>query len=199
MELLQDRWLKLWFLWIVAIAIGNSRMSATISELLTSIIYVDYYSPLFFLLIPLYFIFNGGISGIAQWLVLRNYIDISGWSWIFTTILGSVISTYVLDIGMGSSLAEFIIYSGIIGLLVGSMQWLILRHKIKHAGWWILILIAGHMISAVAVIVIFNLFKSATFRTDILTSILYGAITGAGLVILLMQPSKEKMSAGRFA
>jgi hypothetical protein len=199
MEVLQSKWLKLWFLWIVAIAIGNSRMGDTISELLMSIIYVDYYSPLFILFIPLYFILNGGISGIAQWLVLRNYIDISGWLWTFTTILGSVISTYLLELGTGSGFAGFIIYSGIIGLLISCMQWLILRRRISRAGWWILILVTAQIISAVVVIVIVTLFKSTMVRTDILTSILYGAITGAGLVVLLMQPAEKNMSASRFA
>ena len=105
----------------------------------------------------------------------------------------SVISTYILDIG--SSFAEFVIYSSVIGLLIGSLQWLILRRRIIRAGWWILILVSGHMISAVVVIAMVTLFRSAMFRMDIITTILYGVLTGAGLVVLLMQSSKEKMSA----
>lgn len=194
MELIQDKWLRLWLLWIAAIALSNSRISSTISELLMSIIYVNYYSPLFFLFFVLPLILGGVIPGIAQWLVLRSHIDISGWLWILTAILGNVISIYMENIGSG--LAGFMISRGVSGLLIGSMQWLILRQRIKHAGWWIVILTAWQLISALVIIVIFLSFPSAMFRMDILSTILYGAVTGAGLVILLRQSSNEKMLAG---
>ena len=196
MEYLHDKWLRLWFFWIVAIALGSPRTGNTIVEFLTSRIYVSYYSPLFILFFALFFLSSGGFSGIAQWLILRNHLEISGWLWIFTTILESIISIYLLDVDIASSFAAFILYSGVIGLLIGSLQWLILRRRINHAGWWIFILIAGRMVSAVFVIVIVTLFRSTMFYIDLLSPLLYGALTGAGLIALLVQSSKEKMLAG---
>jgi hypothetical protein len=51
------------------------------------------------------------------------------------------------------------------------------------------------MISAVVVVVIVILSPSAMYRLELFTTIVYGALTGVGLVFLLMQSSKEKMSA----
>ena len=51
------------------------------------------------------------------------------------TILENVFSIYILHIDIASSFVKVIIYSGVIGLLIGSMQWLILRRQIHRAGW----------------------------------------------------------------
>lgn len=191
MEFLHANWLRLWFFWIVATVLGNLKMADTILGLITSKIYVDYTSPLFFLLIAFYFLFDGVSSGIAQWLVLRIYINMPGWLWVFTIILEHIVRIYLLDIDIASTFATFIIYSGVIGLIIGVLQWLILRPRINHAEWWVLILIAGYIISAVAVIAV-SLVKPALLITGILSTIVYGALTGAGLVALLVQSSKEK-------
>ena len=192
MTAFQNKWIKLWLFWIVAIIIGNLEIAHSVIEFITSRIYIDYYSPLFFVFAPLYFILSGCISGVAQWLVISKHIHISGWLWIFTTIFESIITVYILDIGSG--FAEFVLGRVAIGFLLGSSQWLILRKNISHAGWWIIILMTGHLITAIVAIAIVTVFETFLFmfRIEMITSVLYGVLTGAGLIILLMQSSKKE-------
>src|SRR5262245_21876256 len=113
MELLNAKWIKLWLLWILAIGFGNSRIGDFLLAYLTSTIYISYYSPLYLVFFAIYFLANGGISGLAQWLVLKIHIDISGWSWIFTTILESILSLYLLDMDIASTSVALIFYSAV--------------------------------------------------------------------------------------
>ena len=195
-EFLQAKWLRLWFFWIVAVVLGSSRIGDALLEFLGSKIffgYAGYYSPLFLLSFALFFLVNGGIAGLAQWLVLRLHIAISGWLWIFTTILESIISLYLLDVDIAGSYVAFVFYSGMIGVLIGSLQWLMLRRRMNRAGWWILILAAGHMISAVIFLVTRS--ELQMYNTNLVSTAVYGALTGAGLIALLVQSSKGKKSA----
>ena len=192
MEFLQAKWLRVWFFWMVAIVVGYSRIGDSLLEFLTSEIYFGYLSvALFPLFLVLYFLANGGIAGLAQWLVLRPHITVSGWSWIFTTILESILSLYLLDVDIASSYGAFVFYSGVIGVLIGSLQWRLLRQRIHRAGWWILILAVGHIISAV----FFLVTRSDIYNTNLVSTVVYGALTGAGLITLLVQSATENMLA----
>ena len=80
----------------------------------------------------------GSAVGIAQWLVLRRPVSPRG-GWVVASIIG---------FGLGSAMREVLLpgvstvgadaLSGaIIGLLVGLAQWVVLRHCVSAAGWWI--------------------------------------------------------------
>ena len=86
----------------------------------------------------------------CQWFVLRRYMKDTDW-WIVTSLLASV-TYYVIaawisvqrfpgsvTLTMGfPTVSNFTILSGaILGLLLGSCQWLVLKRRIEQALWWI--------------------------------------------------------------
>jgi hypothetical protein len=69
---------------------------------------------------------------------------------------------------------------GLVGILVGSLQWLVLRSQISRARWWILASALG---------------MGAGFALDQVVGHLVGlAITGTALVWLLRQPAATACS-----
>ncbi len=92
---------------------------------------------------------NGIISGIVtgliigglQWYLLQRYVD---WAreWLIFSIIGWVLVDLwygLVSIFMTPTSATFLVFVGsiIAGLLLGVMQWLVLRQYVYQAGWWI--------------------------------------------------------------
>jgi hypothetical protein len=79
----------------------------------------------------------------------------------------------------GKSAGLFVLWG-----FVGGAQWLVLRHCIRHAGWWVLAsAVAGATSGAVALVV---LFASGDLLLSYLARwLVYGALTGIALVQLL--------------
>jgi hypothetical protein len=99
--------------------------------------------------------------GLAQWLVLRRHIPAAGW-WVLASI-GGGISGVVLALPLSEALQPlFAMFLGetlerrptvprvswsdvlalgvtgaVVGLVLGSAQWLVLRRHARSAGWWI--------------------------------------------------------------
>jgi eukaryotic-like serine/threonine-protein kinase len=73
----------------------------------------------------------GWTMGFLQLLVLRKHIHISEKSWLLGTTLGTCIS--VLLCGYSPEYALILV-----GPIVGSIQWWLLRPFVKEAHWWIL-------------------------------------------------------------
>jgi hypothetical protein len=88
--------------------------------------------------------------GLCQWFVLRRYMKDTQW-WVPATLLASFIyyasaawlsvqkiPGYVtLTMGF-PTVSSFTILSGaVLGLVLGSCQWLVLRRRIENALWWI--------------------------------------------------------------
>ncbi len=69
--------------------------------------------------------------GFMQFLVLRRYLPIAEKSWLLGTTLGTCISILLC----GSS-PEYSLL--LVGPIVGSIQWWLLRPFVEHSGWWIL-------------------------------------------------------------
>ena len=80
----------------------------------------------------------GTAIGIAQWLVLRRQIAPTRW-WVFASIIG---------FGVGKAVGEAVVHGfptvigagltgAVIGLSLGVAQWLVLRHYVSRAGWWV--------------------------------------------------------------
>jgi hypothetical protein len=83
----------------------------------------------------------GLFLGALQWLVLRGVLPGAGWwipastvGWGTGFYLGAVVSHLVnlTDFSFGLALGA------VVGLLSGVFQWLVLRRRTRHAGWWIL-------------------------------------------------------------
>jgi len=126
-----------------------------------------------FLLPNLAFVTIGIGLGIFQWLILQHRIR-NAWQWIIVTaigwLFGSIIIMTLLPDGM-----DFI--AGIIiGIGVGTAQWLVLRHEIHWAGWWIAINVVAWTTGM------------AFLSGILLTGVMAGVITGFALELLFRNP-----------
>lgn len=80
----------------------------------------------------------GLVLGTAQWLVLRRIYPRAGW-WIPATALGEllgelgIITWYLQTASQVIELLHFVLP----GVMVGILQWVVLRAWVRRAGWWI--------------------------------------------------------------
>ncbi len=152
--------------------------------------------------------FVGLIIGLAQWLVLWNRFPKSGW-WILATAIGFGLAwspAWNLAIAILRSgwvnwrySIEWPIVLGVSGLIVGLLQWLILRKWVYQAGWWMvtspLAGIAAGVLAMIVFDVVFRNFDSPTLAwflpviTGLAAGLVYGAITGAVLTRLSKHPA----------
>ncbi len=90
------------------------------------------------------FLLAGVMIGIAQWLILRNYIKIKKTTWwILASSLGWIAGLIAWGL-FGEAvyywwdLPRMPINGAMIGAGLGLAQWFILRRQFRHAGWWVL-------------------------------------------------------------
>ncbi|MFQ5794966.1 MAG: hypothetical protein ACE5JP_07950 [Candidatus Bipolaricaulia bacterium] len=101
---------------------------------------------------------GGAVVGIAQWLVLRKFVKVAGWvaaatvSWAMAMVVAVIMAVVA---GWGEELISLFLLYGkelakvgekvgiwavvgiVIGVMVGTAQWLILRNYVKAAWWWV--------------------------------------------------------------
>ena len=131
----------------------------------------------------------GIFIGIAQWVVLKGRLHRVGW-WILASIIGFGIGKAV-----GDAVAQAVtgaLGSGLDGAVIGSSlgvaQWLVLRHHVAQASWWIL---ASSVAWAVGWSVIRIVDETAggpggmAYVIGATGAAAAGAITGASLIWLL--------------
>jgi hypothetical protein len=111
----------------------------------------------------------GGGIGIAQWLVLRRHIASAGW-WVLVSVVGGMIGV-ALGLVLSDALRPLIsallgeaiqsrpagprlalsntvavgAADAVVGLVLGSAQWLVLRRHARSAGWWVVASCLGWM------------------------------------------------------
>ena len=118
-----------WLLWMLASAVGSvllgKGMQFVDSELLVALL--------------------GLIVGIAQWLVLRQYVRKAGW-WILASAIGwgvgFILAFTVIDLYFYFSSEELALAVDgvIVGATYGLAQWLALHRLVHQAGWLLLLL-----------------------------------------------------------
>jgi hypothetical protein len=106
----------LWFYWIIATTIGWLI------------------GRLFFLGIPV--ILSGVVISALQWAILYQRIH-KAWRWAVYSSAGWVIG-YILFVVLSANNPVYPAGS-VIGLVVGIVQWVILKRVLNWAGWWIII------------------------------------------------------------
>lgn len=111
----------------------------------------------------------GTTVGIAQRFVLRRH-GVQTRHWILASVVGRIVGGYAstvfaLTVCYGGANGAIVAVLLLHGAVVGFAQWLVLRRRVKRAGWWILASAIGH----------FSL----------------GTITGRTLVWLLRQPASQ--------
>lgn len=149
---------SLWFQWLMATSIGWVLGR--------------------FLLPNLAFVVIGLAMGILQWLILQRRLQ-NAWWWILATTLGwmvgSIIIILLLPEGMDFTAGL------ILGLTMGSAQWLVLRQEIHWSGWWIVINIIAWTSGF------------ALLPGIILSGVIAGLITATALELLFRYPKPEEV------
>ena len=95
---------------------------------------------IFILLFPII----GLLTGILQYILLRRYLPHMGW-WIAATSLGwlmpfvwfFIFSRMVIP---GDSTVRIVLGMSVLGTTVALPQWWLLRKRVQHAWWWVLVL-----------------------------------------------------------
>ncbi len=138
------------------------------------------------LFVSLGWVVAGAAFGLGQWWALRSELAGSGW-WVVATAAGYPLGGLLQQAFPGIDNPALRSFSMALsfGLAIGIAQWLFLRGRVRRAGWWVLISVAGWLLAVVA--------TGAAYLSglyvepfDMLSAFLFPAgVSGAGLVWLL--------------
>ena len=121
---------------------------------------------------------GGVVVGALQWLLLRHWIHRAIW-WVAANIAAvAVVGILVFGLGLINVDVGWVIGVAVFGTVVGVLQWLVLRHEVGRAGWWVLASTVGWVVGG----------PLGGFVGWAALGAAYGAITGAALVWLGRQP-----------
>ncbi len=206
---------KLYLEWITATAIGE-LVGFSVPIVIGIIVFRFiglFSSPVSEIIMLLAMIIAGIGEGIilafAQWIILKKYIkDINKNEWIFFTAIaaaaGWAIGMLPSQLGR-TSIHPLILLIGIIVLApifllsIGFAQWLVLRHHIKNAWWWIVANAIAWPIGVFVSILVLVLVPDespavvwiiSAIMAGIMMGVTVGAITGIALVKLITKSTK---------
>jgi hypothetical protein len=153
------------------------------------------------ILLPLW---AGFLVGHFQWLVLRGYLSHSvdwilngGAGWALGFAIGLLIIQALRDSPLGI-LIGYILF----GVVVGLLQWPVLRREIPSALPWIIASIIGWALGAYLSQVVLNVFfpgdtlsqTVSTIVVAIVTGLVAGSVTGLALVWISRRPDIQRVS-----
>ena len=145
----------------------------------------------FWLLVTLGGFAGGIVMGLLQWLVLRNWVKGVGW-WIGVTAVGfTLLGLFMVWSSAGGWWGILVdnrpstvtIEASLLGGLMGISQWLVLRKKLKRAGWWIPASIIGWAVDSLVLVPNFD--NSRLLLSLLVSGVLAGITTGVTLVLLV--------------
>jgi hypothetical protein len=184
----------LWLGWTLATALG------LILGYLPAALFVNQVDlGLARVLIPL---LAGLLVGVAQWLVLRNYvIDSADWvlhlagSWVVGYTLGLLVVDLLLNVFLGPILA-YVLF----GIIIAVFQWPVLRREIPHLWMWVLANVVGWSLGAfLSQLAIGGLFGAnpanlvvTTLVNMSVTGLVAGLVTGLALVWIVRKPERPQ-------
>jgi hypothetical protein len=152
-----------------------------------------------------------------QWLILRHYlVRLRWWSWVAASALGQVAGTVVVTLAGAGSLilgprlvgaigvaalgvGTRVVLGGLLGGVVGVIQWLILRWHLTNAVWWII----ATAVAGVCVALVPPTYHpgsgfsgtGALLAAQAISGMIVGTITGIAVILLLRKhraaPSAE--------
>jgi hypothetical protein len=144
---------------------------------------------------------GGLLVGLSQWLVLRGFLTRSS-DWILAGGAGwaaaYAIGLFVVQNLTGSFLIGLVAYL-LFGVIVGLLQWPVLRREIPNIWAWISANVLGWTLGFfVSQIVVGQLFGPDSYNQALVTAIssgvsgfIAGALTGLALVWIVRQPELE--------
>ena len=177
-----------WFWWVLASTVGYAVGNAAGMKVLRAVVgAAEYRGKGFVVAILLGVVMTGAAVGVIQWLVLRREVSGAGW-WVLASTVGWVMGTAAAGLGIllvglqeFSPVSASLVFSVMVGAVVGVLQWLILRRQLRRAGWWVPASIVGWAMGQAA--------HGAIGLPAV--GAVSGAITGIALVRLLRQPIAE--------
>ena len=143
----------------------------------------------------------GGVVGLAQWLVLWQWVSGAD-RWTAMTVVGVVVGhavstslTWDTD-SLGRRTASAAVEGVVFGGLVGLMQWLVLQERMHRAGWWVTASALGLAVGWVAMKALGqgNGEEAAWVqRVASLSTVgaLSGAITGLTMIVLVWRAARN--------
>ena len=189
-----------WLQWVLASTVGFTLAYEV----------VRFFGPFaFYVLFAPEYALMGVVVGIPQWLVLRQQVPGVG-PWVLATVVGFAVGGtlafvtlvaagyYDLDDLVGRAVSPFLLsalFFAPIGPVVGIAQWIVLRRRIKAAGWWVLAnIVAWVLFGALEGLPAVTKMSYYDVRISVISAIgglLAGAVTGVTLVWLLRQRVPE--------
>ena len=181
---------RLWLRWsatsVVAIVIGF--VLAALAFVATGL--EEPTDPYFMILFPLILAMVGTIVGLGQaWVLRRAGHGVPGWT--VVTAIGTALGLAVaVTMPEGSDLAGRVglgaVHGAAIGVILGTLQWLVLRRRLSGARWWVLVSVVawslGAAIGDLAVV-------AAEPPADLLIGFAVAAmVSGVGLAALVNRP-----------
>ena len=182
----------MWLEWTLATAFGM------LLGFLPSIVLVNIMDlALARLIVPL---FAGFLVGLAQWVVLRKYVnEVSEWilaagaSW----AVGYALGLFIMNGLTGTGLDGFVGYI-LFGIIVALVQWPILRREIPNVWMWILANVIGWTAAFYMSQVVLDLFFNGPTIAPIastsvisgVSGLVAGAITGIALIWIVRKPER---------
>lgn len=191
---------RFWLLWVVGTTLGW-MLSFILSFIVLGIIIAVItgnpdpeaadlpFAPFLILM----FTIAGSGMGSAQWVLLRRHLE-KARRWIPATGLGmSMIGLFYFILGGESAdTAGVIIHNTLAGMVLGVLQWFILRRTIEDSGWWVLASFITYLTGGV----LNDLYLQASLGLDgavssFVTVAFMATISGAVMIYLLRRPAPE--------
>jgi hypothetical protein len=187
---------RLWLTWTLATLVGYTLGILAILNGVVTLAYADQ---------PAWLIglgggaVLGGVMGVAQGLVLRRHTPMNAW-WVLASIVGGA-----LGLALGMPMADALmlpssvptvrgaataiawrvaiqagVTGAVVGIVMGSAQWLVLRRFIRSAGWWVIVNGLGWMAALGLGAAIIN-------GAGLIGALLLSGLTGGVITGIVMQ------------
>lgn len=85
------------------------------------------------------------LDALHQWILWLSWIVLNSIGWSIGALFANMVVTTVLG---GGSFAAAVLGGGIVGLVLGSLQWLLVRQLARNSGWWVLATALGMAIGS---------------------------------------------------
>lgn len=199
---------ELWFMWVLSsLAAGAVTAVLVFVGLTAESEQVGIPAMFGILLVP------GLVLGVLQFLVLRRHVAVGrtwipitalGWAlgWALGFTVGMIVTLIVgaeqlFSIGAGSysepwsGIMMFGLGGAIAGLLMGSLQWTVLQKHAARAGAWMQASAVAMAVGGLLVGLVMWRYYDDWGWGAVIASLVYGAITGYRLMLLLRQRGAE--------
>jgi hypothetical protein len=186
----------LWLGWTLATAVG------LVIGYLPAALFVDQVDlGLARVIVPL---LAGILIGLAQWLVLRNYVTEST-DWVIhlaaSWVLGYTVGLLIIDLLANTFIGVIFSYL-LFGIIIALFQWPILHREIPRIWVWVLANVIGWGLGAyLSQVTIASVFAdqvgslvAITVVNMAVTGLVAGLITGVALVLIVREPERPQFN-----